>query len=316
MTSRFGWAAAAIAAAALCMGASAGAGAETMRLMTGPQGGSWVPLGGALKDMWEKAIPGASIQALPGAGIANVRGIEEGKAEIGFGNSITTVDAIAGNKPFPAPHKNVCNVATLYPQYFQGVVPADSGINSIKDLKGKSITTQPRGNTGELITAQILQVNGLSYNDVKISFVSYTDSVSQMKDGHAQAFFLGTTAPAGAVMDLASGRDIKLIDMSADLAGMKKLNPGYTLVTIKAGTYPKQEKDVKVIGYATHIVASCKLPENTVYAMVKTMAGNIKGMGAIVKDINVLNVQMMGQDIGVPFHAGAKKFYKEAGLKM
>lgn len=314
MTNRFGWAIAVAAVAALC--ASAGASAETLRMMTGPQGGSWVPLGGALKDMWEKAIPGTSIQSLPGAGIANVRGVEEGKADIGFGNSITTVDAIAGNKPFPAPHKNVCNVATLYPQYFQGVVPADSGINSIKDLKGKSITTQPRGNTGELITAQILQVNGLSYNDVKVSFVSYTDSVSQMKDGHAQAFFLGTTAPAGAIMDLASARPIKLLDMSNDLAAMKKLNPGYTLVTVKKGTYPQQNADVKVIGYATHIVASCKLPENTVYAMVKTMAGNIPAMGAIVKDINALNVQMMGEDVGVPFHPGARKFYKEAGLKM
>jgi hypothetical protein len=304
--------------AVLALGVMAGgpASAENLRLMTGPQGGSWVPLGGALKDMWEKAIPGTSIQALPGAGIANVRGVEDGKAEIGFGNSITTVDAIAGNAPFPAPHKNVCNVATLYPQYFQAVVPTGAGINSIKDLKGKSITTQPRGNTGELITKQILEVNGLSYNDVKVSFVSYTDSVSQMKDGHAVAFFLGTTAPAGAVMDLASARDITLLDLSSNLAGMKKLNPGYTLVTVKSGTYPKQSKDIQVIGYATHVVASCKLPENTVYSMVKTMAGNIKGMGAIVKDINVLTVQMMGEDIGVPFHSGAKKFYKEAGLKM
>lgn len=304
--------------AALALGVMAAepASAETYRLMTGPQGGSWVPLGGALKDMWEKAMPGTSIQSLPGAGIANVRGVEDGKAEIGFGNSITTVDAIAGNEPFKTPHKNVCNVATLYPQYFQAVVPTGSGINSIKDLKGKAITTQPRGNTGELITAQILKVNGLTYNDVKVSFVSYTDSVSQMKDGHAVAFFLGTTAPAGAVMDLASARDITLLDLSAHLADMKKLNPGYTLVTVKAGTYPKQAKDVQVIGYATHVVASCKMPPDKVYTMVKTMAGNIPGMGAIVKDINVLNVKMMGEDIGVPFHPGAKKFYQEAGLKM
>jgi len=304
------------AAVALAVMAGTPASAENYRLMTGPQGGSWVPLGGALKDMWEKALPGTSVQSLPGAGIANVRGIEEGKAEIGFGHSITTVDAILGNKPFPGAHKNVCNVATLYPQYFQGVVPADSGINSMKDLKGKSITTQPRGNTGELITGQMLSIHGLSYNDVKVSFVSYTDSVSQMKDGHAVAFFLGSTAPAGAVMDLASARPIKLLDMTNDLAAMKKLNPGYTLVTVKSGTYPQQNADVKVIGYATHIVASCKLPENAVYTMTKTMAANIKGMGSIVKDINALNVQMMGEDIGVPFHPGATKFYKEAGLKM
>ncbi len=76
--------------------------------------------------------------------------------------------------PFNKPHTNVCNIATLYPQYYQLVVPADAGINGVKDLKGKGITTQQRGNTGELITQQLLQVNGLTYNDVKMSFVSYT----------------------------------------------------------------------------------------------------------------------------------------------
>src|SRR5581483_11649613 len=82
--------------------------AVDVKLMTGPQGGVWVPLGGQLKDIWEKAVPGLSVQSLPGAGIANVRAIEEDKAEIGFGNSISTVDALAGNEPFKKPHTNVC----------------------------------------------------------------------------------------------------------------------------------------------------------------------------------------------------------------
>ena len=60
------------------------AAAQQVTLMTGPQGGSWVPLGGALKNMWESAIPGLQIQQQPGAGITNVRGIDEGKAQIGF----------------------------------------------------------------------------------------------------------------------------------------------------------------------------------------------------------------------------------------
>src|SRR3712207_2180354 len=110
------------AATLLTLGAAS---AAEVRLMTGPQGGVWVPLGGQLKDIWEKAVPGMTVQALPGAGIANVRGIEEGKTEVGFGNSISTVDAIAGQPPFNKPHKNVCNVATLYPQYFQTLVPTD-----------------------------------------------------------------------------------------------------------------------------------------------------------------------------------------------
>ena len=288
--------------------------AGEMKMMTGPQGGSWIPLGGQLKDLWEKAVPGLAVQQAPGAGIANVRAIEEGKTDIGIGNSISTVDALAGKAPFNKPHANVCNIATLYPQYYQFVVPADAGINSVKDLKGKGITTQQKGNTGELITGQILQVNGLTYNDVKASFVGYSDSVNQMKDGHAVAFGLGTTIPAGAIMDIAAGRDIKLLDLADNLDAMRKLNPGYTLVTVPKGTYPKQDKDVKVIGYATHIVVSCKAPAETVYTMTKTIAQNSTQLAAVVKDIAGLTPKRMADDIGVPFHPGAAKYYKEAGV--
>jgi hypothetical protein len=288
--------------------------AAELKLMTGPQGGAWVPLGGQLKDLWERALANTSVQALPGAGIANVRGIEEGKTDLGFGNSISTVDAVAGRPPFNKPHGNVCNLATLYPQYFQVVVRADAGVNSIKDLKGKAIAAQPRGNTAEEITKQLLQVNGLTYNDVKMSFVSYTDAVTQVQDGHAVAFTAGTTIPSSAVMDLAASREVKLIDLANQLDAMKKLNPGYTLNTIPKGTYPKQAKDVQVIGYATHIVASCKLPENTVYAMTKAIAQNTQNLSAVVKDIRGLTPKGMAEDIGVPFHSGAAKFYKEAGI--
>ncbi|MCX5822296.1 MAG: TAXI family TRAP transporter solute-binding subunit [Deltaproteobacteria bacterium] len=290
--------------------------AQQVTLMTGPQGGVWVPLGGALKGMWEKAVPGLQVQMLPGAGIANVRGIDEGKAQIGFGNTITTVDGLAGRPPFPKKVTKVCQVANLYPQYFQVVVPVDANINSIADLKGKVMVTQPKGNTAELINIHILQVHGMTYNSLaKVNFInSYTDAVEMMKDGHAKVFTLGTAIPASAVMDLASARDIKLIGIDAkELADMKKINPGYSKLTIKAGTYPKQDRDVDVIGYATHIVASCDLPEDMVYKMTKAMAANVSDMAASNKSISGLTPKIMAEDIGVPLHKGALKFYKEAG---
>lgn len=292
------------------------AAAQQVTMMTGPQGGVWVPLGGALKGMWEKAIPGLQVQAQPGAGIANVRGIDEGKAHIGFANTITTVDGLAGRPPYPKPVTKVCQVANLYPQYYQMVVPVTANINSVSDMKGKVMVTQPKGNTSEIINVHILQVHGMTYQSLsKVNFIAaYTDAVSMMKDGHAQVFTLGTTVPSSAVMDLASARDIKLIGIDAKiLAEMKKINPGYSKLTVKAGTYPKQDKDVNVIGYATHIVASCDLPEEMVYMMTKTMAANVTDMAASNKAISGLTPKIMAEEIGVPFHKGALKFYKEAG---
>jgi len=305
---------AAVASVAALAGA---AGAEQITFMTGPQGGSWIPLGGALKSLWEQAVPGLSIQQTPGAGIANVRGIDEGKAQVGFANSATTVDGVEGRAPYPRKVTKVCQIANLYPQYFQVVALKDANVRSFADWKGKSLVTQSKGNTAEILTDQVLKINGMTYQSLgKANFqASYTDAVDMMKDGHVQVFTLGTTAPASAVMDLASARDVVLVPVDdKTMTELRKQNPGYTRVTIKAGTYPKQDKDVPAIGYTTHIVASCDLPEDTVYKMTKTMAAHIGDMAAVVKPIEGLTVKDMATDIGVPFHKGALKYYKEAGV--
>jgi TRAP transporter TAXI family solute receptor len=305
-------------AAGLCAaGTAAPAAAEQITFMTGPQGGSWIPLGGALKSFWEQSVPGLSIQQTPGAGIANVRGVDEGKAQVGFANSATTVDGIEGRPPYPRKTTKVCQVANLYPQYFQVVALKDANVHSFADWKGKALVTQPKGNTAEILTDQVLKINGMTYQSLaKANFqASYTDAVDMMKDGHVQVLTLGTTAPASAVMDLASARDIVLVPVDdRTMSELRKQNPGYTKLTIKAGTYPKQASDVPAIGYTTHIVASCDLSEDTVYKMTKAMAAHISDMAIIVKPIEGLTVKDMAIDIGVPFHKGAVKYYKEAGV--
>jgi TRAP transporter TAXI family solute receptor len=305
-----------IAVLALAAACAAPAPAAQLTFMTGPQGGSWIPLGGARKNLWEKAVPGLSIQQTPGAGIANVRGIEENKAQIGFANSATTVDGLEGRPPYPAKVTHVCQVANLYPQYFQVVALKDARVRSFADLKGKSLVTQPKGNTGEILTALVLQINGMSYASLaRTNFqAGYTDAVDMMKDGHAQVFKLGTTSPASAVMDLASGRDIDLVPVDdRTMDALRKMNPGYHRLVIKAGTYPKQDRDVPAIGYSTHIVARCDLPEDVVYQMTKTMATHVADMAAVVKPIEGLTAKDMAVDIGVPFHKGAAKYYREVG---
>jgi len=290
------------------------AAAQQITLMTGPQGGVWVPIGGQLKSIWEKAIPGLQVTSTPGAGIANVRGVDEGKAQVGFGNSSTTVDGLMGQPPYPKKVTKVCQLANLYPQYFQVVALTDAKVNSYADLKGKSVVTQPKGNTAEFLTDMILKLNGLNYQALsKINFQSYTDGVSLMKDGHAQVFTLGTTIPASAIMDLASARDIHLVPVDDKVMNeLRKSNSGYQKLIIKAGTYPKQDRDVPQIGYSAHLVVSCDLPDDMVYTMAKAVAANVEAFAAINKPMSSLTPKSMAEDIGVPFHPGAVKFYKEA----
>ena len=296
--------------------AAAPVAAQQLTFMTGPQGGVWVPLGGALKGMWEKAIPGLQITATPGAGIANVRGINENKAQIGMSNSSSAVDGLLGKAPFKEKTTKVCQLANLYPQLFQVVATKSANVNSFMDLKGKRLVTQSKGNTGEALTAMILDMNGMSYKDLaRANFqASYTDAVSMMKDGHVDVFTLGTTAPASSVMDLANSREVNLVPVDdATMKKMRDVNPAYNKIMIKAGTYPGQTTDVPVIGYYTHVIVSCELPENTVYQMTKVMAENIPSMIAVSRAMEGLDAKTMASEMGLPMHPGALKYYKEVG---
>ena len=301
-------------AATLAVPAAMPARAESIRFMTGPQGGSWIPLGGALKNIFEQAVPGLSVQVIPGAGVVNVRAIAERKAGVAFGNSITTVDGIAGRAPFPGKVANVCNIASLYAQWFQVVVLADSNIKTVQDLKGHAVAIQPRGNTAEVITQQVMKVAGLTYNDIKANFqTGYTDAVGLMKDGHAQAFTLGSTIPASAVMDLASARPVRLLDLSAYEKGMREINDAYRVAPIPAGLYPGQEGTPATITYTTHVITQCDRNADEVYKMTKALWENLGTLRNVVGSMKQTDVKLGAQDISVPLHEGAKRYYREVG---
>jgi len=294
--------------------ASGAAEAQQYRLMTGPQGGSWYPLGGAISQI--AADKGMNVQVLPGAGIANVKGVQQGKAHLGFANSISTVDGVEGRKPFDEKADNVCNVATLYPQYFQVVSVASANIDDMSDFEGESFATQPVGNTGEMVSRHALQVAGVTYDDLsKINFVSYTDGVALMKDGNAVGMGLGTTVPASAILDLASAREIKMVGITDEqLAEMQEINAGYKRIHIPEGSYPGQDDPVPTVGYFTHIIAACDLDPDVVYNVLSGIVENQDDLAAIAKAVGEATVESMGRDVGVPMHKGAVKYYKEKGV--
>ncbi len=290
------------------------AAAQMIRLMTGPQGGSWYPLGGAIQTIVEKNVPGTSVRVLPGAGISNVLGVETGKAEMGFGNSVSTFDGVNGNDPFKQKTDNVCHIGTLYFQYFHVVAIADAGIKNLADAKGKTLTTQQKGNTGEQMTRDLLKVYGLDYAKLrKVNFGSYNDSVEQLKDGHAQVFTLITTVPASAVMDLGTARKITVVPVPDDkLKALQKINKGYDKRIIKAGSYPGQTQDVQTIGTWTHLIMRCTSPEDLVYNVTKALAQNVDHLGYVVAAVKGLQPKDLAIDVGVRYHPGARKYYREA----
>jgi uncharacterized protein len=287
-----------------------------LKMMTGPMGGSWYPLGGAIAEAIQKEIPGVTVSVMPGGGVANVEAVEFGKCELGFSNSSSAVDGLNGRDPFKKKMENMRQLANLYAQYFQMVVVDTSKIKSPADLKGKIIATTQRGHTGTILTEQVLQVYGMSFKDMsKVNFVGYSDAVALMKDGHADIYTPGTTIPASSIIDLAADRKIRLLPLPDDkIAALQKINAGYLKKIIPKGTYPGVDYDVPAVSYFAHLVVSAKLPDDLVYKITKTFAKNLPRFADVVKDMKGVTSKDLALDIGVPFHPGALKYYKEAGV--
>jgi len=284
---------------------------DTLKLAAGPQGGTWYPLAGALKNILERRVDGLWVQVLPGGGVANVKAVEIGRADLALANSVSTVDAINGEPPFKARATKVCNLATLYPQYFQVVTLASAGIGDPAQFRGRSLATQPKGNTGEAMTLHLLRAYDMNYADLsRLNYGNYTDSVALMKDGNAEIFTLGTSVPSGAVMDLASARDVRLIDIPDDgLRRMQAINAGYQRIVIPAGTYPGQQDPVATIGYTTHLVARCDLPDAMVHQILEGLLAGVGDLSAVAKAMKLTTATSMAMDIGVPMHPAAANWY-------
>jgi len=304
------------AATVLLAATGVAAQAQNLVMATGQQGGSWYPVGGAIAAIVEREIPGMDITVMPGAGVSNVVGVDAGRFGIAFANSISTADSLTGKVPFRKATTNVCNIGILYPQYFQVVALADSGIRTVADMAGKRLTTQQLGNTGEFLTRELLATQGLTFDDLdSVSNTSYSDSASQMKDGMADFFTLGSSLPTGSVMDLASSRDIVIVDIDEEtFRSFKDQNAAFQLREVPAGTYPGFDETVHTISYDTHMVASCDYDGEVVKAVLSAIADNGESFAAISKSMASLTVEKMATDIGVPFHPAAREFYAERGV--
>ena len=285
--------------------------AQQLRFMTGPQGGAWYPLGGAMQAM--VANDGIAIQVLPGGGVANAQGVQGGQADIAFGNSISVVDALEGREPFTEAADNICLLATLYPQYFHIVATQASGVVTAEDLAGRRIATQPVGNTAEQVTRAVLETAGLGYDDLRgVDYVSYSDAVGLLQDGNADAFTLGTTIPASSIMDLSNSTRLNYVSLTEEFIGrmQAEINPGYTSLVIPAGTYPAQDEDVTVVGYTTQIIVRCDLEDATVTTLLERMwenRGDMASINAVMRDITMDDMMQEG---GVPLHAAARTYFE------
>jgi TRAP transporter TAXI family solute receptor len=209
--------------------------------------------------------------------------------------------------------RDIRNLAAFYPHSNLFVVWANSDIHSIEDLKGKKISPSDRGSSSDILAQRTLNLYGLSYDDVSMQFLSFSDAAQQMMDRHIDALLFTSPSPFAPVINVGAQRDIRLLSIPADkVAELTKIQ-GVVPYTLPAGTY--KGVDYPVEGYAvrTHLIVRDDFPEDVAYSIVKTIAENFETYPAILSSMSNTTLEEMAADTGIPMHPGAERYYRERG---
>jgi hypothetical protein len=318
MFKRFFGAALAVAALSAAVPGTALA-QQFFRIGTGGTAGTYYPVGGMIANAVSQ--PGKIIvtaQASNGS-VANVNGIAGAALESGFSQADVATWAQTGTGLYEGKPSvpGLRLIANLYPESVHVVVRKGSGIKTVSDLKGKRVALDEPG-SGTLVDARlILSAYGIKEADIKPEYIKPNQAGDKMKDGALDAFFFVGGAPAGAIAELASaGAGIELIPIDGPQAeALRRASPFFAVDNIAADTY-KGVPAVQTLAVGAQWVTSDKADANTVYEITKALfsdatqkalqAGHAKGK-LITKENAV-------RSAGIPFHAGAEKYYKEAGL--
>ncbi len=281
--------------------------------------GAVYPLGAAIANMWNTKVPTvrASAQASAG-GIENLNLIADGEAQMGVAVTSIMYESFTGTGSFEGrANPNLRVMIGLYYNPNQVVVAKNSGINSLKDLVGKSFASGAPGSTTEVETAIHLKELGVNYPDaLKVQYIGFTEAIDLMRNKQIDGAWVMAGIPNAAVTEMLSTAGGKLLPFEPAL--IDSLNarlPWYGPYTIPANTYPGQDEDVLTSAIKITICTDARVSDDVIYELTKAFWENIDDLKATQAPLKYTTLEETVLDLaGLPIHDGAARYYKERGL--
>ena len=299
-----------------CMSGSALA-ANRMVMSTSATGGSWYLFGGGLCGLISKYIPDTSASAKPSASsVENLRNVGRGRVDIGMAMPDAAYNAYNGQGDFAKEqYSDVRALFSIHGADTYLYTLKDSGINSVKDFKGKKVAVGAAGSGTEACNRLILDFYGLSYDDIDEVFLSAGEAVQALQDGSLDAAMYSHATPHSLIMDLCASRDVKFIEMGeADIAKFIEKYPYYNASVVKANSYQGQDKDYPTFAYHGIIIVNKNMDDELAYQIVKTLFEHKPELDTIHAQFKEIALDRAMMGVQIPLHPGAERYLREKGV--
>ena len=237
-------------------------GTTQLSIATGGTGGVYYPLGGGFATVIREQVDGydATVSET-NASVDNMQLIGDGGADLALVLGDTAADAVNGTADFEGGAITACALGRLYDNFTQIVTSADSGITSVEDMEGMSISLGSPGSGTEIIALRILEAAGLDPDaDISRQQLGVAETVEALRDGTIDAGFWSGGLPTGALVDYATTGEMVLVPHGEYATAMQDAyGPYYTETEIPADTYEGQSEAVSVVVVPNVLVAN---PDN------------------------------------------------------
>ncbi len=300
----------------LAFGAVSARAQEFINVLTGGTSGVYYPLGVALSEIYGAGISGARTQVqATKASVENLNLLQQGKGEIAFSLGDSVQEAVKGNKEagFPAKLDKLRGIAAIYPNYIQIVASQESGIKSLADLKGKSLSVGAPASGTELNARAIFAAAGMKYEDLgKVEYLPFAESVELIKNRQLDATLQSAGLGVASIRDLGTSLPINVV--AVPKSDVEKIGAPYLPVIIPAGTYDGQSTDVETAAVGNFLITHDGVSEETAYQMTKLLFENLDKLTAAHAAAKGIDPAKALDGMPVPLHPGAERYYKEVGL--
>lgn len=245
--------------------------------------------------------------------------VNAGELEFGIANVVQTTYAYLGEGMSEGrPNENLRMVATLMPFRAGFIVPADSDIQTIEDVRGKRVPSFAEGALGEHVVKAYLANGGLTMDDViEVPVPNFPRMWSSFSEGTTDITVVVVGAGNSREFDATMGgiRYIDFNDSEEAVAAMNEWLPQMYLAEVQPSEeIPGIDVPTHIMVYDYTLFASADTSDEQVYEVVKAIYESEESLLATGPFFNGLDVSNMGRDVGLPYHPGAIKFYEEQGI--
>ncbi|MGY3532540.1 TAXI family TRAP transporter solute-binding subunit [Bradyrhizobium embrapense] len=289
---------------------------QFINVLTGGTSGVYYPLGVAIGKIYGDKIPDVKTQVqATKASVENLVLLQQGRGEIAFtlGDSLKAAwegDAEAG---FKNKLDKLRTIGAIYPNYIQIVATAESGIRTLADLKGKSLSVGAPKSGTELNSRAILAAAGMSYKDLgKVEYLPFAESVDLMKNRQLAATLQSAGLGVASLKDLSTSSEITVVAVPKET--IDKIGPPFVSVIIPANTYTGQDKDVPTAAVVNYLVTSSAVSDDLAYQMTKLVYESLPELANAHAAGKEIKLEAAATGSPVPLHPGAIRYYKEKGL--